>query len=71
MLCSEENSYFCLVVIRINVKVLGSLWVPYPQMSIFGDLDCILNGKISKACWPVVTEKDLTHIIWYPSNQIQ
>ena len=32
MFCSYEKSCFCLVVIKINVKVLGNYWVPYQQM---------------------------------------
>ena len=32
MLCSHGNSCFCLIVLKINVKVLGYYWVPYHQM---------------------------------------
>ena len=38
------NNSFSLVVVKINVKVLGSFWVPYQQMFILGDPDCILTG---------------------------
>ena len=71
MFCSYEISCFYLVVIKINVKVLGNFWVPYQQMLSLGDLDCILTGLIVKACLGFANEKDLTHILWYPSNQIR
>ena len=54
----------CVVVIKINVKVLGSFgwsWLLYTA-----DLSITL-----KACWPFANEKDLTHIAWYPSNETQ
>ena len=74
MFCSYENSSFCFVVIKINVKVLGNYWVPYQQMFFFinvlVDLDCKLTCLISKACWPFTNEKDLTNMIWHSSNQI-
>ena len=37
--------------------------------NVLSDLDCILTGLISKACWSFANEKDLTHIILYPSIQ--
>ena len=61
VLCSYKNSCFCLVVIKVNVKVLGNFWVPYQQIFFLGDHDCILAGLILKACLPFASENDLTH----------
>ena len=40
-------------------------------INILDDLECILTGLILKTCWPFANEKDLTHVIWYPFNQIR
>ena len=72
MLYSYKNS--CFGFVTINVKV----W-DYPLISILadvlfvsaqGNLDGILTSLVLKAYFPFANEKDLTHIIWYPSNQI-
>ena len=61
---SYENSCFCLVVIKISVKVLGSAWVPYQEMFFFG-----YPASLYVYCWLVHTfESFLTVCKWEGSN---
>ena len=49
MLCGLEDSCFYL----INVKVLGSFWLPYQQMIFLGDPDCITGLYFRKLVGPL------------------
>ena len=66
MLCSYENSYFCFVAIKINVKFkvnTQSISAGVLFINVLDDLDCILAGLILKVCWSFASEEDLINII--------